>query len=68
MASAPMITTDKSSELQWNQCTFLEYAKAREQIPPVLASSLRGKYPKQWVPVLDLFEESAVHGVRMSLE
>jgi hypothetical protein len=63
-----MITPDKSSELQWNQCTFLEYAKAREQIPPVLASSLSERYPNQWVPVLDLFDESAVHGVRMSLK
>jgi hypothetical protein len=63
MASATITTPKKRSARQWNELLSLEYSTARETILPILASSLSGKCPGQWIPVLDLFEESAMHGL-----
>jgi hypothetical protein len=63
MASAPMITPKKLSQRQWNERLSQEHKKARETIQPILASSLSVHYSNQWVPVLDLFDESAMHGM-----
>jgi hypothetical protein len=63
MASAPMMTPKKLLERQWKDRVSKEYKKARETIHPILASSLSVHYSNQWVPVLDLFDESAMHGM-----
>jgi hypothetical protein len=63
MASAPTITPKKRSTREWNDLLTQENSTAREKIIPTLASFLSRKYPGQWIPVVDLFEESAMHGL-----
>jgi hypothetical protein len=63
MASAPTITPKKRSAREWNDLLSLEKSTARQTIIPTLASSLSRKCPGQWIPFLDLFEESAMHGM-----
>ena len=63
MASAPTITPKKRSAREWNDLLTQENSIAREKIIATLASSLSRKCPGQWIPVVDLFEESAMHGL-----
>jgi hypothetical protein len=63
MASAPVTTPKKRSAREWNNLLSLENSTARKTIIPTLASSLSRKCPGQWIAVVDLFEESAMHGL-----
>jgi hypothetical protein len=62
--AVPVTTPVKQrSDYQWKKCISEECSKAREQILPALASSLSEYCYNEWVPVVDLFEESAMHGL-----
>jgi hypothetical protein len=64
MAGAATITPKKRTARQWNNLLSQENSISRETILPTLASSsLIRNCPGQWIPVLDFFEESAMHGL-----
>jgi hypothetical protein len=63
MASAPTITPKKRSAREWDVLLSAANSTARQTIIPALASSLSRNCPGQWIAVLDLFEEGAMHGM-----